>query len=198
MRKRKRKMLHCTLELSQWLVLLMQTLKKREMGEKKNGETRQKWAIITSKRPLGLALQALLKQLKGNKTRRPAKELCLKQHIKSNTSLCAHWFRHSPCTRAGRPPAKPLWILIEKMACASYYGSMFSISLRLLCHYLLKSPPSVYVDSERGTCTLNWDVLRSEGGSKYLFILDCACSSLLGRNKKNIPSSDVLKIQSAS
>lgn len=62
--------------------------KKKE--KRKNGETRQKWAIITSKRPLGLALQALLKQLKGNKTRRPAKEPCLKQHIKSNTSLCAH------------------------------------------------------------------------------------------------------------
>jgi len=30
----------------------MQTFKK-ERGEKKNGETRQKWAIITSKRLLG-------------------------------------------------------------------------------------------------------------------------------------------------
>ncbi len=60
-------------------------------------------------------------------------EDCIWGNILNQTSICAHWFRHSLGTRADRPPAKPLWILIEKMACVSYYGSMFSISLRLCC-----------------------------------------------------------------
>lgn len=125
----------------------------------------------------------LLKQLKGNKTRRPAKEPCLKQHIKKQTRIYLCTLIKAKPLHQGRPSSCQAFVILnwKKMACASYYGSMFSISPRLLCHYLLKSPPSVYVDSERGTCTLNWDVLRSEGGSRYLFILDCACSSLLGR-----------------
>lgn len=107
--------------------------------------------------------------------------MCLNQAIKSNTHL-------PPNTDSGIAPApvclpaKPLWILIEKMACVSYYGKhVFDISAPVLCHYLLKGPPSVYVDSERETCTLDWDALRSEGGSEYLFILVCTCTSPLGR-----------------
>lgn len=70
-----------------------------------------------------------------------ARVMCLNQAIKSNTHL-------PPNTDSGIAPApvclpaKPLWILIEKMACVSYYGKhVFDISAPVLCHYLLKGLP---------------------------------------------------------
>jgi len=151
-----------------------------------------------------VALRALLKQLKGNKTRRPAKELCLKQHVKKKIKhgfICAHWFRHSPCTRAGRPPAKPLWFLIEKKkkwhvrhimeACFRY--------LRACCVIIYWRALPVYMLILREGHVLSIELFSAAREDPDICLFWTVHVHLCwAENEKNIPSSDVLKILSAS
>lgn len=125
-------------------------------------------------------------------------ENCIWGNILNQTFICAHCFRHSLCTRADCPPAKPLWILIEKMACVSYYGSMFSISLRLCCViiYWRALPVSMLILREGHVLSIEMFCAVREDLNISLF-WTVHVHLCWAENKKNIPSSDVLKIQSA-